>query len=658
MDPNFHSSPVQSWFASVQQQIGRSSSWTSRTWATSQRTSFYLGNYNQAAVNNAAGTLPLAARRPIPGFGDITYVFNGGRSRYDALQVKGEWRARDLTSAELAHPVESQGQRRGRARKPERQFPRTQDFHNIDADYGLSGYHQPYNSTTSFVWSLPFGHGRKWGQDWSGRRLLSGGWQLSGVHTLTPGEMVTLVYSPTAAFQVSAITNDFSGANNYRPNITCDPYAPKGQQSITNWFNPACVIVPTDPSQPFGDAPRNNVRGPNFRQFDLAAIKNVTLPNGAHRAAHRGVQSVQSRQLRAAGGQPQRRRFRHHHVATTRARCSLASRWFGEPSASAAGRASAAALLQSDDAARHRAPRGEWPPAGAHPRGYTLAIAMGADVIEPDLVSTKDGVLIARHENEIGGTTDVAQKFAARKTTKKIDGASISGWFTEDFTLAEIKTLRARERLEFRSHDYDGKFTIPTFEEVVALAETKSRELGRPIGIYPETKHPTYFRGINLSLEDTLLQQLKAHKLTDNPRPSSSSHSSRRVCNTCGRGRTCARPASAITRRRDAGEARSDQGVRRRHRRREAAGRARRPGRRDAGPDDARPRRAWSRDVRARVDTPARGAVPAEELSGRHGGRGEAVRRARRGRHVHGFPRYRGGRDQTNGRPLTRASVA
>jgi hypothetical protein len=93
--------------------------------------------------------------------------------------------------------------------------------------------------------------------------------------------MVTLVYSPTAAFQVSAITNDFSGANNYRPNITCDPYAPKGQQSITNWFNTACVGMPTDPSQPFGNAPRNNVRGPNFRQFDLAAIKNVALPNKA-----------------------------------------------------------------------------------------------------------------------------------------------------------------------------------------------------------------------------------------------------------------------------------------------------------------------------------------------------------------------------------------
>ena len=97
---------------------------------------------------------------------------------------------------------------------------------------------------------------------------------------------------------------------------------------------------------------------------------------------------------------------------------------------------------------------------------------MGADFIEPDLVSTKDGVLIARHENEIGGTTDVAARFPDRKRTKTIDGQSLTGWFTEDFTLAEIKTLRARERLAFRSHAYDGQFQIPTLDEVIALAQS------------------------------------------------------------------------------------------------------------------------------------------------------------------------------------------
>ena len=142
---------------------------------------------------------------------------------------------------------------------------------------------------------------------------------------------------------------------------------------------------------------------------------------------------------------------------------------------------------------------------------YRLAAEMGADFIEPDLVSTRDGVLVARHENEIGGTTDVAATFPDRKRTKTIDGQSIEGWFTEDFTLAEIKTLRARERLAFRSHEYDGRFEVATLDEVIVLAKQLTRELGRPIGIYPETKHPTYFRGIGLPLEEPLLQALDKH---------------------------------------------------------------------------------------------------------------------------------------------------
>jgi glycerophosphoryl diester phosphodiesterase len=142
---------------------------------------------------------------------------------------------------------------------------------------------------------------------------------------------------------------------------------------------------------------------------------------------------------------------------------------------------------------------------------YRLAAEMGADFIEPDLVSTKDGVLIARHENEIGATTDAAAKFPDRRRSKTIDGEAIEGWFSEDFTLAEIKTLRARERLAFRSHDYDGRFELATLDEVIALAKQLGRELGRPIGIYPETKHPAYFRGIGLPLEEPLLRALETH---------------------------------------------------------------------------------------------------------------------------------------------------
>ncbi len=144
---------------------------------------------------------------------------------------------------------------------------------------------------------------------------------------------------------------------------------------------------------------------------------------------------------------------------------------------------------------------------------YALAIEMGADYVEPDLVPTKDGVLIARHENEIGGTTDVAQKFPTRKTTKTIDGQRIEGWFSEDFTLAEIKTLRAKERLPSRSRAFDGRFEVPTFEEILELVALKSREAERSIGVYPETKHPSYFQSIGLALEPLLVTALEKHGL-------------------------------------------------------------------------------------------------------------------------------------------------
>jgi glycerophosphoryl diester phosphodiesterase len=167
---------------------------------------------------------------------------------------------------------------------------------------------------------------------------------------------------------------------------------------------------------------------------------------------------------------------------------------------------------------------------------YWLAIEQGADYIEPDLVSTKDGVLVARHENAIAilnadgsvreATTDVAERpeFADRKTTKSIDGTAITGWFTEDFTLAELKTLRARERLpalRTANTRLDDMFEVPTFEEVlflVAQANERRRaeaKQGRgkparvaPIGVYPETKHPSYFQGIGLALEEPLVRSL------------------------------------------------------------------------------------------------------------------------------------------------------
>lgn len=174
-------------------------------------------------------------------------------------------------------------------------------------------------------------------------------------------------------------------------------------------------------------------------------------------------------------------------------------------------------MAQSPLIIAHRGASGERP---EHTRAaYLLAVEQGADVIEPDLVLTKDGVLVDRHENEIGGTTDVADRpeFADRKTTRIIDGVETPGWFTEDFTLAELKTLRARERLPaFRpaSAAFDGQEPIQTFDEVVAIAREASTRTGRTIAVAPELKHPAYFASIGLPMEDRFVAELARLGLT------------------------------------------------------------------------------------------------------------------------------------------------
>ncbi|WP_326648657.1 MULTISPECIES: glycerophosphodiester phosphodiesterase [unclassified Streptomyces] len=147
---------------------------------------------------------------------------------------------------------------------------------------------------------------------------------------------------------------------------------------------------------------------------------------------------------------------------------------------------------------------------------YQLALDMGAHVIEQDLVPTRDGHLVCRHENDITGTTDVAAhpEFASRRTTKSVDGVSLTGWFTEDFTLAELKTLRAKERIPANRQEntlYDGRWAIPTFEEVLRWAEKEGHRRGRPVWLHVETKHPTYFRGLGLGLEERLARLLRRY---------------------------------------------------------------------------------------------------------------------------------------------------
>lgn len=148
---------------------------------------------------------------------------------------------------------------------------------------------------------------------------------------------------------------------------------------------------------------------------------------------------------------------------------------------------------------------------------YQKAIEMGADFIEPDLVATQDGFLIARHEPNITNTTDVADRpeFAARKTKKMVDGIEEEGWFASDFTLAEIKTLYAKQPASERDQSFNGKYRIPTLDEVLDLAKSEGTKIGRTVGIYPETKHPTYHQNLNLALEDRLLATLKKYNYTE-----------------------------------------------------------------------------------------------------------------------------------------------
>jgi Carboxypeptidase regulatory-like domain/TonB dependent receptor/TonB-dependent Receptor Plug Domain len=280
MPEDYESSRVQSWFASVQREIGENMIVDLAYVGNRADGMLLFANFNQATPNNAAGTIPLQARRPIPEFADITYSWNGGRSRYKALQAKFDWRMRQglslLSSLTLS---ETKDNGSGSLENPNGNFPAPQDFYNLDADYGLSAYHEPFNSTTSFVWDLPIGRGRTFlGDAHPVVDGFLGGWQIAGINTLRAGEMATLFYTPAASFQVSGIQQDFRGANNYRPNVTGDPLMPEDERTPARYLNPATVVLPTDPSQPFGNSPRNTVRAPYFWQVDFVANKRFAMP--------------------------------------------------------------------------------------------------------------------------------------------------------------------------------------------------------------------------------------------------------------------------------------------------------------------------------------------------------------------------------------------
>jgi hypothetical protein len=278
MPRDYHSSKVQSWFVSVQRELFGNTVLDVAYVGNRASDLLLFANFNQARPNNAAGSLSLQARRPIPSYGDITYAFNGGFSRYRALQVRLERRSRSLNLLSAFTWSRAVDNGAGTLEAPNGNFPSPQDFYNLGAEEGTSAYDQPINSTTSLVWEIPVGKGRRFGSSLSGiGQTLLGGWRLSAINNMWSGEVINFTYSPAAAFQVSGITQDFRGAQNYRPNIVGDPLTPKGQRTTTSYFNRDAVVIPTDPSQPFGNAQRNSVRGDPIYQLDLGLSKTFEL---------------------------------------------------------------------------------------------------------------------------------------------------------------------------------------------------------------------------------------------------------------------------------------------------------------------------------------------------------------------------------------------
>ena len=280
MPKDYKAGEVQSWFVGVQRELFAGTFLDVAYVGNRGENMLLFANYNQSYPNNAQGSLSLAARRPIPTWGDITYAFNGGKSEYRALQVRFEsrlkWGLTVLSSYTWSRSLDNGA---GSLEGPNGNSPAPQNFYDMDADYGYSAYDQPHNSTTSFVLELPFGKGRTFMSDISGvADAFLGGWQVSGIFSAWSGERINLRYSPSAAFQVSGITQDFRGANDYRPNVSGDPLAPEGERSITNYFNKNNITVPTDPSQPFGNAKRNSVQADPFFQLDFALAKYFPIP--------------------------------------------------------------------------------------------------------------------------------------------------------------------------------------------------------------------------------------------------------------------------------------------------------------------------------------------------------------------------------------------
>jgi hypothetical protein len=278
-----HDNPTgysQSWHLTVQRELGAGFVFDVGYTGTRGVNLMILGDYNQAQPNNPGENTSLQSRRPIPNFGFIQVALGAGYLNYHALQAKIEKRYSNglylLNSFTWSKAIDNAS---GHLEAQNGDNSRV-NFADLRNEKGLSGYDQPFNNTTAVTYELPLGRSRKWGSDWHPvADAVLGGWRLVAINTATSGLPVNLSYNPASQFQVS-------GAPTYRPNITGDPLMPEGQRTAQRYLNPATVAIPTDPSRPFGNAGRNNVRAPRFDQLDLGLHKDFRITE-SHRLEFR-----------------------------------------------------------------------------------------------------------------------------------------------------------------------------------------------------------------------------------------------------------------------------------------------------------------------------------------------------------------------------------
>jgi hypothetical protein len=280
MPRDSRSSYVSNWFFSVQREVLRNTLIDVAYVGNRANKLLLFADYNQAFPNRSGENVPLQARRPIQSFSDITYAFPGGWSNYNALQVRFERRYSAglylLNSFTWSKALDNGA---GALEGPNGNASAPQDLRNLAAEKGPSAYDQTLTNVTSAVWELPFGRGRQYLSNLPGvAEQILGGWQISFINNMWSGQPLNLFYNAGGAFAVSGIGPDWRGAPRTRPNVTGDPLVPEDRRTYSNYLNRDTVLVPTDASQPFGNAGRNIARGPAFYQVDFALGKQFTLP--------------------------------------------------------------------------------------------------------------------------------------------------------------------------------------------------------------------------------------------------------------------------------------------------------------------------------------------------------------------------------------------